>query len=123
DPFGDYRPDPYFCELTTPRPGDGGAAATVRARIAAIGLAALRKRAAAAENDLINLGITFTVYSDANAIDRILPFDCIPRILTAAEWRMLEAGVKQRVTALNAFLHDIYHDRRIVTEGVIPAGL
>jgi uncharacterized circularly permuted ATP-grasp superfamily protein len=123
DPFADYRPDPYFCELTTGRPGDGGAAAAVRARIGAIGLEALRARAAAAEHDLINLGITFTVYSDANAIDRILPFDCIPRILTAAEWQVLEAGVKQRVAALNLFLHDIYHARRIVKEGVIPAEL
>jgi len=95
----------------------------VRARIAAIGLDALRARAAAAEHDLFNLGITFTVYSDATAIDRILPFDCIPRILTAAEWRVLEAGVKQRVAALNAFLHDIYHGRRIVKEGLIPAEL
>ncbi len=123
DPFGSYRPGPYFCELTTDRAGDGGAAAAVRARIGAIGLDALRARAAAAENDLINLGITFTVYSDANAIDRILPFDCIPRILTAAEWRVLEAGVKQRVAALNLFLHDIYHDRRIVKEGLIPGEL
>ena len=123
DPFSGYRPGPYFCELTTERPGDGGAAAAVRARIATIGLDALRARAAAAEHDLINLGITFTVYSDANAIDRILPFDCIPRILTAAEWRVLEAGVKQRVAALNAFLHDIYHAKRIVKEGVIPAEL
>jgi hypothetical protein len=123
DPFSSYRPGPYFCELTTDRAGDCGVPAAVRARIGAIGLDALRARAAAAEHDLINLGITFTVYSDANAIDRILPFDCIPRILTAAEWRVLEAGVKQRVAALNFFLHDIYHDRRIVKEGVIPADL
>ena len=53
--------------------------------VRAIGLDALRARAAAAENDLIDLGITFTVYSEASALDRILPFDCIPRILTAAE--------------------------------------
>ena len=123
DLFAGYESGPYFCELTHDRPGDGGAAAAVCARIAAIGLDALRARAAAAENDLFNLGITFTVYSDATAIDRILPFDCIPRILTAAEWRVLEAGVKQRVAALNAFLHDIYHGRRIVREGLIPAEL
>jgi uncharacterized circularly permuted ATP-grasp superfamily protein len=123
DPFRDYRADPFFCELTTARPGDVGTASTVRERIATIGLDALRARAAAAENDLINLGITFTVYSDATSIDRILPFDCIPRILTAAEWRKLEAGVVQRVSALNAFLHDIYHDRKIVKDGVVPADL
>src|SRR5580698_278239 len=107
DPFRDYTPGAYFCELTSQRADDQGTAASVRARIGAIGLDALRARAAAAEHDLINLGITFTVYTDATAIDRILPFDCIPRILTAGEWRVLEAGVKQRVTALNLFLHDI----------------
>ncbi len=123
DPFLDYRPGPYFCELTRDRPADAGAAAIIRARICEIGLDALRARAAAAENDLINLGITFTVYSDATAIDRILPFDCIPRILTAPEWRRLEAGVKQRVAALNAFLHDIYHDRHITRDGVVPPDL
>lgn len=122
DPFLDYDPGRYFCELLRDRQ-DGGVAARVRARLADIGLSALHARAAAAENDLINLGITFTVYSDATAIDRILPFDCIPRILTAGEWREIEAGVKQRVAALNAFLHDIYHDRHITKDGVVPADL
>ena len=123
DPFDSYDPGLYFCELTTARPDEGGATAAVRRRIAEIGLPALRARAAAAEHELINLGITFTVYSDANAIDRILPFDCIPRIITAAEWAILEAGVRQRVATLNAFLHDIYHNRNIIRDGVIPADL
>jgi uncharacterized circularly permuted ATP-grasp superfamily protein len=122
DPFLSYLPEPYFCELT-PRDGDGDAAALVRARVRAIGLEALRARADAAEHDLIDLGITFTVYSDATAIDRILPFDCLPRIITAREWAVMEAGVKQRVAALNTFLHDIYHDRKIVKDGVVPADL
>jgi uncharacterized circularly permuted ATP-grasp superfamily protein len=123
DPFESYDPGPYFCEVTRPRADDGGTAAVLRSRIASIGLDALRARAAAAENDLFNLGITFTVYSDANAIDRILPFDCIPRIITAAEWRELEEGVKQRVAALNLFLHDVYHGQRILKDGVVPADL
>ena len=123
DPFAGYDPDGYFCELAPDRGGDGGAIARVRAAITAIGLDALRARAAAAENDLINLGITFTVYSEASAIDRILPFDCIPRVITAGEWAHLEAGVKQRVAALNAFLHDIYHGRKIIADGVVPAEL
>ena len=80
DPFAGYDSGRYFCELTADRGGDGGAIARLRAAISAIGLDALRARAAAAENDLINLGITFTVYSEATAIDRILPFDCIPRV-------------------------------------------
>jgi len=123
DPFASYDPGPYFCELGADRPGDPGAAAHVRRSIAAIGLEALRARAAAAENDLINLGVTFTVYSEATAIDRILPFDCIPRILTAAEWRFMEAGVKQRVAALNQFLYDIYHEGKIVKDGIVPGDL
>jgi uncharacterized circularly permuted ATP-grasp superfamily protein len=123
DPFASYDPGAYFCELGADRPGDPGAAAHVRRSIAAIGLDALRARAAAAENDLINLGVTFTVYSEATAIDRILPFDCIPRILTAAEWRLMEAGVKQRVAALNLFLHDIYHEAKIVKDGIVPGDL
>ena len=123
DPFAGYLADPYFCELTSVRPDDGGAPALVQARLAAIGLDALRARASAAERDLFNLGITFTVYSEATAIDRILPFDCIPRVITAPEWRRLESGVKQRVAAINAFLHDIYHDRHIVRDGIVPADL
>jgi uncharacterized circularly permuted ATP-grasp superfamily protein len=123
DPFRDYEPGPYFCELTAQREGNSGVGAALLSRIAGIGLDGLRARAAAAENELVNLGITFTVYSEASVIDRILPFDCIPRVLTASEWRRLEAGVKQRVAALNLFLHDIYHARRIVMDGVTPAEL
>ena len=122
DPFGPYDPASFFCEIA-PRDGDSGALALVRERLRTIGLDALRARAAAAENDLMNLGITFTVYSDATAIDRILPFDCVPRVLTAAEWDRLERGVKQRVAALNLFLGDVYGARRITGDGVVPAAL
>lgn len=122
DPFATYDAGPYFCELT-PRDGDGGSIAQIRDRVSRIGLDALRARAAGAEDDLINLGITFTVYSEATAIDRILPFDCLPRIVTAGEWRHIEAGVTQRVRALNHFLHDIYHDRKILAAGVVPTAL
>ena len=122
DPFSTYDPGRFHCELTV-RDGDGGAAALVRERIAAIGLDALRARARAAEGDLFNLGITFTVYSDANAIDRILPFDCVPRIIPAHDWAVLERGVQQRVRAINLFLADIYNARHIVRDGVVPADL
>ncbi len=119
DPFASYDAGAYYCELTA-RDGDGGAAALVRSRIAAIGLDALRARARAAERDLFNLGITFTVYSEATAIDRILPFDCVPRIINAREWSVIERGVAQRVRALNLFLGDIYNARHIVNDGVVP---
>ncbi|MEY2863993.1 MAG: hypothetical protein RLY58_1700 [Pseudomonadota bacterium] len=66
-------------------------------------------------------GITFTVYSDASNTERVIPFDIIPRIIELQEWRVLEAGCTQRIRALNAFLHDIYHQQNIVRAGLIPA--
>ena len=66
-------------------------------------------------------GVTFTVYSDAKNIERMIPFDIIPRIIAASEWQQIEAGCRQRITALNAFLHDIYHDQAIMKAGIVPA--
>ena len=65
-------------------------------------------------------GITFTVYGDEEAEERIIPVDCIPRIITAAEWDFLERGLIQRVTTLNRFLSDVYSEGHIVADGVIP---
>ncbi len=73
-----------------------------------------------AENIFYRKGVTFTVYSDAKNIERMIPFDIIPRIIAASEWQQIEAGCKQRITALNAFLHDIYHDQAIMKEGIVP---
>jgi uncharacterized circularly permuted ATP-grasp superfamily protein len=122
DPFNSYEPNSFFCELTS-KGGRGEAGRLVRERIAQIGLDALRERASTAESELMALGITFTVYSDATEIDRILPFDCIPRILLAEEWDVLERGVRQRVQALNLFLADIYGPRHVVRDGIIPGAL
>ncbi|GAC1377813.1 MAG: circularly permuted type 2 ATP-grasp protein [Aquirhabdus sp.] len=66
-------------------------------------------------------GITFTVYTDACNTERVIPFDIIPRILALKEWRIMEAGCAQRIRALNAFLHDIYHKQNIIRAGIIPA--
>lgn len=79
-----------------------------------------RKRTIA-EKSYLNQGITFTVYNDKQeGTERIFPFDLIPRIIPSQEWELVERGLKQRLTALNAFLADIYHDQRIVKEGIIP---
>ena len=67
------------------------------------------------------VGITFTVYGEQSGTERLIPFDLIPRIIPADEWRHLEAGLKQRVRALNMFIHDIYHGHDIVRAGVVPA--
>jgi uncharacterized circularly permuted ATP-grasp superfamily protein len=68
----------------------------------------------------MNQGITFTVYSDEAGIEKVFPFDIIPRILTGAEWEHIEQGIKQRLRALNLFLKDIYSDQAILKDKIIP---
>ena len=115
-----YDSQHFFCELMNGLEPNDPDLALIRRRLDRLSLPELRRRAAAAEAELYNLGITFTVYSDRDAIDRILPFDLIPRIITAREWDVVERGVTQRVTAINAFLWDIYHDQKILKDGIIP---
>ena len=71
----------------------------------------------------LNQGITFTVYSDNEGIERIFPFDIIPRIIPGAEWSHIEAGITQRLKALNLFLKDIYSKQEILKDSIIPAEL
>jgi uncharacterized circularly permuted ATP-grasp superfamily protein len=71
----------------------------------------------------INQGITFSVYSDRRGTEKIFPFDMIPRVVSAERWKKLEAGLLQRIQALNQFLYDVYHDRRILKEGIVPEEL
>ncbi|MBY6265138.1 circularly permuted type 2 ATP-grasp protein [Azospirillum sp. 412522] len=118
-----YDPGLYFDELFGAMDLPAEHTALIRQRLAALDFDELRRRAQDAERELYNLGITFIVYSDKDAVDRILPFDVIPRVISAPEWAHLEAGVKQRVAALNLFLHDIYHDQKILKDGVIPRDL
>ena len=72
-------------------------------------------------NSFSTEGITFTVYGDDEADERIIPIDCVPRLLSAAEWRHLESGLTQRIAALNRFLADVYGEARIIADGAIPA--
>ena len=113
-----YDPHGFYCEML------GSPASTaVRERLSGLSIDALKERAAAANAELYNLGITFTVYSDAKTIDRILPFDVLPRVLSAEEWRHLETGIVQRITALNLLLDDIYHDQLVLGDGIVPRDL
>jgi uncharacterized circularly permuted ATP-grasp superfamily protein len=77
-------------------------------------------RKAASELYFVRQGITFNVYHDNRGMERIFPFDPVPRVIPANEWELLEAGLTQRIIALNLFLHDIYHDQQILKDGVIP---
>lgn len=80
----------------------------------------LNKKEELAKRLFMSQGITFTVYNSGEGIEKIFPFDIIPRIITAAEWAFVEKGIKQRLTALNHFLKDIYHNQFIVKDGVVP---
>ncbi|NNM62642.1 MAG: circularly permuted type 2 ATP-grasp protein [Steroidobacteraceae bacterium] len=81
----------------------------------------LEQKRAEADAMFHRVGITFAVYGQEEGSERLIPFDVVPRVLPNAEWRRLERGLAQRVRALNAFIHDIYHDQRILAAGVIPA--
>lgn len=103
---------------------------TPRDELAALGAwiettpdAELRRRQQSAEATFRQLGITFAVYGESDASERIIPFDIVPRIFLADEWERLSVGLVQRVEAINAFLHDIYGERRILAEGVLPPDL
>lgn len=83
----------------------------------------LDRRQKAAEAAFRSLGITFNVYGEDEAAERIIPFDIIPRIFSAREWERLSAGLEQRVQAINAFIDDVYGARRIIADGVVPADI
>ncbi len=85
--------------------------------------AQLSEKATDAERAFRRTGITFNVYGDEEATERLIPFDIIPRIISGSEWRRLEQGIEQRVLAINAFLDDIYHRQEIVRAGRIPKEL
>jgi uncharacterized circularly permuted ATP-grasp superfamily protein len=91
---------------------------TAFSRLTAEELTAKRQAIALA---FLRQGVTFNVYGDARGTERIFPFDVVPRIIPAKEWELLERGLVQRITALNLFLHDVYHQQRIVKDGVVPA--
>jgi uncharacterized circularly permuted ATP-grasp superfamily protein len=118
-----YDPGDFYCELLGTRKQPGRSVAPLWHCLETSELTILKQRAADAERELFNLGITFTVYTEKDAIDRILPFDVIPRVLSASDWATIEAGVKQRVKALNMFLHDVYHDGKVLKDGIVPADL
>jgi uncharacterized circularly permuted ATP-grasp superfamily protein len=103
----------------TPRPG----AAELVGLLAGLGLSEIQERQDLAEIDILSSGITFAVYGDGRGVDRAWPFDVIPRVIAASEWRRVESGLKQRLRALNLFIDDIYNDQRVIADGVFPQEL
>lgn len=118
-----YDPSEYYCELLGKSEAPLAHTLTIQNWLSKMKPRTLRRRAQDCERELFNLGITFTIYSDRNSIDRVLPFDVIPRPIAPEEWRHLERGLVQRVTAINLFLRDVYGPGRIFADGVVPEDL
>jgi uncharacterized circularly permuted ATP-grasp superfamily protein len=121
--FEAYRVDGAFDELIcqdgSPRP----AAEALVSHLEQLGLEQLNDRQQGAGLAIEAAGITFTVYSDGAGIDRAWPFDVVPRIIDGREWDRIEAGLIQRLTALNRFIDDVYHDQLCLSDGVVPSEL
>src|SRR3954454_11737524 len=122
-PFANYELDNAYDELFTP---DGRPRSHYQAlyqRLMELPAEELKRREQAAEVSFLQQGITFTVYGRDEGTERIIPHDLLPRIITGAEWAIVEKGLIQRITALNLFLKDIYHDGQILAAGVLPREL
>lgn len=121
--FESYDVDGLFDEMFT-RPGEPRPHyRNVAERLRGLGAAAFARRVRMADVTFRNQGITFTVYGDNRGVEKIFPFDLVPRIIPADEWDVIERGLVQRITALNLFCQDIYHEQRILREKIIPAEL
>jgi uncharacterized circularly permuted ATP-grasp superfamily protein len=121
--FNDYDPGDFYDELFTSPGQPRLEAQPLIDRIHSLSPTEIQRRQQAAQIALFKLGVTFNVYSDNQGTERILPFDIIPRIVAAAEWKHLESGLKQRIYALNLFLADVYGDQKILNDGIIPREL
>ena len=121
--FANYDRAGFFCEMFGGSAEPAAHTDAIRDRMRNMKVSTLQRRAQLSDRELYNLGITFTVYSDRNAIDRVLPFDVIPRVLSRDDWSHIERGCVQRVAALNRFLHDVYHEQHILNDGTVPAEL
>jgi uncharacterized circularly permuted ATP-grasp superfamily protein len=121
--FEAYEVNGLFDEMFAPGGAPRPHYVAANARLAAMGVDAFSHRVKMADITFRNQGITFNVYKDGAGVEKIFPFDLVPRIIPANEWETIETGLVQRITALNLFCHDIYHQQRILQEKVVPAEL
>ncbi|BEV11221.1 circularly permuted type 2 ATP-grasp protein [Asticcacaulis sp. DW145] len=118
-----YKTEGFFDELFASDGVPHAAAAGLVEQLDALSRADLKRRQKQAEDILYQSGNTFNVYGDKKGTEKILPFDIIPRLVSAADWDKLERGINQRIRALNLFIQDIYNDQKILKDKVIPAEL
>ncbi len=118
--FSAYDPGEFYDELYEgagrPRPGS----ALLLRKFASLPEGELKKRQQAAERVILNMGMTFGVYGTDDGHEKIFPFDIVPRIVEPSDWEHIEAGLRQRMRALNLFIDDVYHRQTILRDGVIP---
>lgn len=121
--WADYNTDHFFDELMYCRAQPRPASYRLAQYLDYLDQDAIKQRKSAAERVILEMGISFTVYSDEGNIDRAWPFDIIPRIIDFREWQVIEQGLRQRLKALNCFLNDVYHEQHFIREGRIPADI
>ena len=119
--FNGYDPESFYDELFSERGSPRPSAELLIERVDQLAEDDLKSRQLAAERALLHMGITFNVYGEDVGVERIFPFDLIPRIIPGADWSHIERGLRQRIYALNCFIDDIYHDQKILKDGVVPA--
>ena len=119
--FLNYSAGTFFDEVFGENDAPRAAAKTLVNIIQSLPDGELLRRQQSAERALLQMGITFNVYGDNAGTEKIFPFDLMPRIVSAAEWNRIDRGLKQRITALNLFINDIYHDQHIIKDKVVPA--
>jgi uncharacterized circularly permuted ATP-grasp superfamily protein len=119
--FQGYAPEAFFDEMFESTGDVRTHYQRLLTRYTGMSSEEFQKKRDLADNAFLTQGVTFTVYNDLEGTERIFPFDLIPRIIPRAEWEHVERGLGQRITALNLFLHDIYHEQKIVRDGIVPA--
>jgi uncharacterized circularly permuted ATP-grasp superfamily protein len=118
--FDNYDPGSFFDEMFEPSGQIRTHYDRLYQRYSELTPEEFERKRAAADNSFLNQGITFTVYNNDEGTERIFPFDLLPRIVPLAEWQQIERGLVQRITALNLFLQDVYHEQRIIGDKVVP---
>ena len=122
-PFATYQLDAAYDEMFEAVDAPRAHYEELYRRLLELPAEQLRGRQQAADLSFLHQGITFTVYGRDEGTERIFPYDLLPRIISSSEWQVIERGLIQRITALNMFLKDVYHDGRILADRVIPRGL
>jgi uncharacterized circularly permuted ATP-grasp superfamily protein len=118
--FATYETGGFYDEMFLADGSSRPGASLLQQKIESLSDGEIQHRQQAAERALLHMGITFNVYGDHTGAERIFPIDLIPRIIESAEWEWMERGLRQRVTALNLFIDDIYHEQKILKDKAVP---